>query len=283
MSKVKSGHLIQRLIIFHLGLLPGAHSGGIDEAASDEELSEHILYYNELKGGENVATTTDARCSYQTEEAIRFAGLCSAYFSIQATIDNQMNAQHRAESDTKEVYLSTCTLVFTQLETSETTKGIVVVAQLPRSTRNKKARKADGKDYFSPDEMRHRLTKAHDLFQHTNRGIHTRLCTTQHSENKNLMVIDIDNDDDDQQSRMTVKPQYIGMDEFYSYHKRLRKMHQLISNASTKNEKDQAEEEVDLIQRQLSECAHSLPINALRMDLKQFYDSFLRDIAVSEC
>eukprot|EP00979_Chaetoceros_neogracilis_P014350 scaffold4567_cov276-Chaetoceros_neogracile.AAC.33 len=271
MSKVKSGHLIQRLIIFNLGLLPGAQSGGvIDEAASDAELCEHILYYNELEEGEKPVTATDARCSYNFEEAIRFAGLCNAYYSIQTTIDNQMNT-NRAESNTREVYLSTCTLVFTQLEPSET-KGIVAVAQLPRpSKRNKNTKRIDENDVFSPLKMRDRLLKAHDLFQHTNGGICTRLCT-QNSKHH-----------DGAQSKTPFESRYIGIDEFYSYHKSLRKLYKIFSNASTKNEKDQVEEKVDLIQRQLNECAQSLPINALRMDLKQFYDSFLRDIAVSEC
>jgi len=275
-NKVKTGHLIQRIIVFHLGLLPGAQSSGFDETASNEEICEHILYYNDFvtEGGERMATA-DSKCCYNFEEAIRFAGLCSALYSIQTTIDNQMNQSSIAESKTKEVYLSTCTLVFIPLETLET-NGIVAVAQLRRPMKGKTSKTIDDKEYFSPAKIRLRLTKAHDIFHHTNGGIHIRLCT-EIQDNQQLPK------NDNETSLSSGNTSYIGMDEFYSHHKSLRKLQKTYQNASTESDKVQVEEEMHLIAWRLSNCANALPVNALRMDLKQFYDSFLRDIAVSEC
>jgi len=284
-NKIKTGHLIQRIIVFHLGLLPGAQSSGFDEAASNEEICEHILYYNDFvtEGGERMATA-DSKCCYHFDEAIRFAGLCSALYSIQTTLDNQMNQSTTTiapapESKTKEVYLSTCTLVFIPLETSET-NGIVAVAQLQRPTKGKASKTINDKDYFSPAKIRLRLTKAHDIFQHTNGGIHMRLCTEIIQDNQHEQLPK--NDYGTSQSSGNGNA-YIGMDEFYSHHKSLRKLKQTYQNASTESDKVKVEKEMHLIEWQLSNCAHALPVNALRMDLKQFYDSFLRDIAFSEC
>ena len=272
--KVKNGCLVQRLVIFHLGLLPGKLSDGFDESASNEELCEHILYYND----QDKAYPTDHRCRYNFDEAIKFAGLCSALYSLQSTIDGQMNQngekqENPDESQTKEVYLSTCTLVFIPLDSSEI-EGVVAVAQLPKpSMTAKKSKRNDLSNSITPEQIRRKHMKAHDLFKLMNGGgIHLRLSNcpgdvTSREENSGEHA------------------DYVGMAELYKHLKKLRKLQlqrQNIQNISDDDEQ-RIEENIRVVEGQLNDCTTVLPIDALRLDLRQFYDSFLRDIAVSEC
>jgi hypothetical protein len=280
-NNAKKGCLVQRLIIIHFGLVPENSPGGFDETASNEELCEQILYYDEYER----SFPSDTRCRYNYEEAIKFAGLCTALYSIQSTIDSQMKNQEEQEptntSLTKEVYLSTCTLVFIPLESSEV-EGVVAVAQLPRRPQQKKSENTGktkhklAEDHLRPEEIRHKLQKAHDLFKLMNRGIHRRLCNSNIEPEK----YDGDGDGDGYSHKRST---YVGMNELYDILKRLRKSQLQLRYQNPANDDKESLEEVLILEKQLKELTDSLPIDALRMDLRQFYDSFLRHLGESEC
>ncbi len=288
--------LVQRFIIFHVGLLPGKISEGFDEAASVAEICEHILYYKE----DGKDPPVDHGFRYVSEEAIKFAGLCRAFYSIQSTIDHLMNhdasntteESSRILTPTEEIVLSTCTLVFIPLEQSEI-HGLVAVAQLPRrnqlqhsNSKSKKQKKNNKKSasHLHPEQIRSKVEKAHDLFKLMNGGgVHRRL---------NIADIIRDptkendaNNDSIQNNAHAENFIYPGLAALYDNLKKIRKMefqlnysHDLTPDSATK-----LQSEISIAHGQNNELYTSLPIGALRLDLKQFYDSFLRDIGVSEC
>ena len=277
-------YLVERLIIIHLGFVPDSSSGGFDENASNDELCEQILYYNQ----HDRSLPSDIRCRYNVEEAIKFAGLCTAFYSIQSTIDNQMSADNDEaglltkanKCPTREVHLSSCTLVFIPLESSEV-EGILAVAQLPRRPPPKKSKSLDktkkthlSDDHIPPEEMRHKLQKAHDLFKLTNGSIHQRLLHLNNEEMKNGVVYI--------ESNTHKRLKYVGMDELYDLLKKVRKTQWQMQYQPTEGEQILLAEITEL-ERQLEQLTKSIPIDAVRLDLRQFYDSFLRHIGESEC
>jgi hypothetical protein len=267
--------LVERLMIVHQGLSPNSASGGFDEAASNDELCEQILYYHQF----DRMFPSDTRCRYTNDDAIKFAGFCGALYSIQSTIDSQMNADvSPGASATKEVYLSTCTLVFIPLESSET-GGILAVAQIPRRPKLEKMDKKKNQskknnslveDHLTPKEIRYKLEKAHDLFKLTNGGgIHKRL----------LSKINIEHEGKEDSD---TTPAYPGMNKLFEILKNLRKSH-MRRNQNPASDVDESLETIQDLEKQLKALTDVLPIDALRLDLRQFYDSFLRHIGESEC
>lgn len=240
---------IQRFIIFHLGLLPGAaSSGSVDENISNEELCEHILYYQDFRdAAEPRNANIPGRREYNIEEAIKFAGLCTALHTIQANIDGQMSI--KTSSQTKEVYLSNCILSFVQLEKSEV-GGILAVIQF--------ANEKDSRMNSFLSSIRDRILNAHKIFQDTHRGIHQRLLITESEEN------DV---------------QHYGMSDFFSLHKRVKILRYNHFNASSESERIDIDHELNLLYGQLNELSLSLPVNQLRIDLKGYYDSYFNNIA----
>ena len=274
---------VQRLIIIHFGLIPAASSGGLDEAASNDELCEQILYYNEYEKAFPLGT----RCTYNFDEAIKFSGLCSAFYSIQSTIDCQLLSTENREvlptkaSLTKEVYLSTCTLVFIPLETTEV-DGIVAIAQLPRRPKRKtklessktSSKKLGTIDHLTCEDFVHKLTKGHEVFNHVNGGIHRRLC-----DQDNL----IESLSKSRENDSNCHSSYVGMNEVYSILKQIRKLKMQCQDYATETDATRSIDNLKTLERKLKDLTDYLPIHALRLDLRNFYDSFLRHIAISEC
>jgi hypothetical protein len=259
-SSQRERTIIERFIIFHLGLLPHGCHNGFDESASTEELCEHILYYYD----EHHNTPLDPRCRYNFDDAIKFAGLVSAFYSIQNTIDAEMMQEGQnlnpeivdSSSSTTEVYLtSSSTLVFIPLENI---KELIAVAQLsyPNS-------KKDSYPFrFTPSDVRHKVLKAHDIFKMTNGGgIHLRLSAVMN-----------------QQSGMGDSM----MDELYNTYKYMRhlRMQQLKSSSS---DTDEWKSKLQICQQKYDDTVKNFPLDGVRLDLKQFYDSFLRDLGSNEC
>ena len=132
---------IERLIIYHTGLLP---PGGLDESASPEELGENILYYFDSATIAN--STTNHFC---TEEAVKFLGLATALHSLPLNLSNAIRSGEgvsgsdscgdrgndaSSTSNTRQVHLVHSTLVFTPLENEyDGCNGLVAVAQIPRA------------------------------------------------------------------------------------------------------------------------------------------------------
>uniref|UniRef100_A0A6S8S294 Uncharacterized protein n=1 Tax=Chaetoceros debilis TaxID=122233 RepID=A0A6S8S294_9STRA len=281
-TEIQDESLIQRFIIFHLGLLPGESSEGFDESASIEEMCEHILYYKE-HGNDPLV---DNRCRFVTEEVIKFGGLCRAFYSLQSTIDCQMNINNGdpniiRNSRTKEVYLSTCSLIFIPLESIEI-YGVVAVAQLRRAGHqdfSQSKERTKGKELgLTTKQIRNKVQKAHDLFKLMNGGgIHRRL------SNVDVSLHSI-NSDTPNNNISHASPSYGGMIQLYKYLKAMRKMKlRMDYEILTHSEAETLRNEIQTLTCQLSEFLKLLPIDALRLDLKQFYDSFLRDICFSEC
>lgn len=131
---------IERLIIYHSGLLP---AGGLDESASLEELGENILYYFDSATTAN--TTVNTCC---TEEAVKFLGLATALHSLPLNLSNAIRSGEGVSGsdscgdrsndssigNTLQVHLVHSTLVFIPLENKcEGCNGLVAVAQIPRA------------------------------------------------------------------------------------------------------------------------------------------------------
>lgn len=280
-TEIRNESLIQRFIILHLGLLPGESSEGFDEAASIEEMCEHILYYKE-QGNDLLV---DNRCRFMAEEVIKFGGLCRAFYSLQSTIDCQMNINNTdatviQNSQTKEVYLSTCSLVFIPLESLEIS-GIVAVAQLRRAGHQGFSQSKDRSKGKNPGltskQIHNKVQKAHDLFKLMNGGgIHRRLSNVVDS----LRYLN----HEPKNNTSPACSSYGGMAQLYKYLKTMRKMKLRTDYASLTNSGSETlTSEINALTGQLNEFLKLLPIDALRLDLKQFYDSFLRDICFSEC
>lgn len=158
-SSVKTTNL-ERLLILHLGLAPIAP----DESASIEELSEYILYYHDVERGQ---ISIDAR--YNFEDAVRFASLASSFYSIQSTIDAQMQTQSSELPYTTKVILTTCIMVFIPLEHVE---GLLAVAQLSLRTNENDSNFLS----FTPSDIRGKVLNAHNKFRNLNgSGIHSQL------------------------------------------------------------------------------------------------------------
>lgn len=242
---------IQRFIIFHLGLLPGDASVSIEENISNEELCEHILYYQDFRDAvEPSKANIQGRREYNIEEAVKFAGLCTALHTIQANIDGQMNIE--SSSKTKEVYLSNCILSFVQLEESEV-GGILAVIQF--------AKEKDSRMNSFLSSIRDRILKAHNIFQDTHKGIHQRLLSAESEES------DV---------------QDYGMSDFFSLHKRIKILRYNHFNACSESERIDIDHELNLLYGQLNKFSLSLPVNQLRNDLKGHYDSYFNNMSAND-
>lgn len=241
-------------MIFHLGLLPNGCHSGFDESASTEELCEHILYYYD----EQRSHPLDPRCRYNFEDAVKFSGLVSALFSIQGTIDAETQIEHSPQiidSSTTEVYLTSCTLVFIALEN---VKGLIAVAQLS----NANVKKDSCALCFTPSDIRRKILKAHDIFKITNGGgVHSRLAC----------VIEEQSD-----MRNNV------MKELYDNYKYRRNLMIRLTKSPTP-ETEEMKRKLQIYQKQYDDIVNNFPVDGIRMDMKQFYDSFIRDLGSSEC
>jgi len=137
MTDLPSNNPIERLMIYHTGLLP---PGGLDESASLEELGENILYYFDSSTAKRGRETN--ACS--TEEAVKFLGLATALHSLPLNLSNAIRSgegvpgsgsgDDDSASNTHQVHLVHSTLVFIPLEDEyDGCNGLVAVAQIPRA------------------------------------------------------------------------------------------------------------------------------------------------------
>lgn len=260
---------VERFIIL---FLPANQEGSHDGDASNEELCEHILYYNEL--GEGRSYPYNSRCWYNCEAAAKFSGLCTALYSIQSTVDSQLLSNENEEStmsdnkSTQEVYLSTCTLVFIPLEKLHHGE-ILAVAKLER----KSATAGKCKSGLSPQRLRQSALKAHELFVLMNRGgIHQSFTCHKKMENDSKV--------ESGTSNLRANQKRIGTLDVYDLQKELEDTR--IQSEKVQDDKDQK----NILENDIRELETMLddiePLRELRTDLKYYYDSFLRDIAASE-
>lgn len=270
-------YVVERFIILHLDLFPGTRRIQHDGDASDEELCEHILYYNELGVGRSYPYTS--RCCYNCESAAKFFGLCTALYSIQTTVDTQLlhsddNGHCISSADkiaTQEVYLSSCTLVFIPLERLPEGE-ILAVAQVKRCSSTGIQVVQDGhctKIELSPQRIRQSIQKAHELFVSMNRSSIQQTLTDQNA---------IENDSKVKSDTNTVQNQ-IGSVNVYDLQQQSREPRIRNENVQDDNERNELEQNIAALDTLPDDVE---PLKELRTDLKYYYDTFLRDIAVSE-
>lgn len=268
---------IQRFIILHLGLLPT--QGFYDGDASNEELCEHILYYNELLGEGQIYPLVE-RCCYNSEAAAKFAGLCTAFYSIQSTIDSQLlNPENGHDSPvdgsrTQEVYLSMGTLVFIPLENLGGTE-IVAVAQLQRfsSRTSGRTEMKNEKELTATETIRKNIQSAHELFVLMNHGgIRPRL------NNLGIIQRGVQARCEDREHT----EQYpLGMSDFYALKRQLREQRAKARNAQDADEMTRIHDNILQLEKQVAKVDSEMPLRELRTDLKFYYDSYLRDDAAT--
>mgnify|MGYP005841084167 CR=1 FL=1 len=263
---------IQRLLILHFHLAKLCTGQELSERASEDEWNQEILYYYQQslpdeEGGTN--NKTDQNIS----EAVRFAGLCSALYSLPHTIQSYKSNSNSDDSGshnsngklgpTQEVHLERSTLVFVPLEKcpldiDENQASIVAVAQLSRRS----PREANG---GNPQAMRTSLQKCHEFFcLLRGGGIGKRLSKNEIKQSE--------------QHNSTCP--YPGMDQFYEGKKTLRKLNDAIHRSSTEELDSDLEQERDNLIRELEAWEKILPVSSLRDDLKIHYDTYLGDFAL---
>eukprot|EP00550_Attheya_septentrionalis_P005850 CAMPEP_0198286048 /NCGR_PEP_ID=MMETSP1449-20131203/5215_1 /TAXON_ID=420275 /ORGANISM="Attheya septentrionalis, Strain CCMP2084" /LENGTH=998 /DNA_ID=CAMNT_0043983667 /DNA_START=225 /DNA_END=3221 /DNA_ORIENTATION=+ len=247
--------LIRRLMIFHRGIVPGTQQpqqqqqqqdagndtphvdGGLDESASRQELSEHVLYYYDSKlhanrygrssllrprkGEHDQSFATDDSEDYQalaehqvqieslngskadkttainehtaqegtdeetsdgldmdhaTEDAVKFAGLASALYSLPNNF--QPDDDNNTDDFAQEVRMSDSTIVFLPLETEHCVGELILVAQVPRTPPKSSPNFAESSSSTGGNSLavRASLQRCHALFRLLRGGgIHRRL------------------------------------------------------------------------------------------------------------
>jgi hypothetical protein len=238
---------IQRLLIVHLKLAELSTGSQLDESASTEELCEQILYFYSSTASDPSNNLAQEE-KYSVEEAIQFTGLCSALYSLPASIDPV-----QAEEDhTREIYLDNCCIVFQPLEG---TKDIVAVAQIARRPPH-----LSGSHGGTPSAVGAAILRSHRLFcLLRGGGVHKRLAISASSN--------VDND------KCSI---YDGMDLLFKLRKQARKIEAKSARLSAPDKEMQ--DELQTIQAELESIIPTLPIRCLREDLRTHYDAFLGDL-----
>jgi len=296
---------INRFTILHLGLLPraenGRSEGEFSESSSLEEMCEHILYFFDSrhansnqngiigldlwKNRESLSSDSEI-CpelsrhpisDEKLEAAIKFSGLCRTFYSLpsiiqklspalpQSNYDVGSNSSNGLIGRSEEVHLSSSTLIFIPLEVSNH-DGIVAVADMNCSP----SRANDA----NPHAIRIMVQKAHTIFQLIYfGGIHF-----------GLGGLDLNG-----------KPRsYRGMEELYACYRALTKVESRIKDIELKGGMYTANTETlstgaslqiqdfglerETLQKQIYVLTNTLPLDSIRKDLGQFYDSLLNDI-----
>lgn len=162
--QIKSDPAILRLAILHLSLDRICLGGrDFDESASQTELSEHILYYGRRK------TSQLSSFEWDLVEALQFAGLCAALYSLPESIDTNGNKSSSSAEDednkTEIVHLSDSLLVFVPLE--DPSLKLIAVVEVNR--------RRDVEERLTASAVKSILTESHRLFCLRRGGVHPRL------------------------------------------------------------------------------------------------------------
>jgi hypothetical protein len=236
---------IQRLAILHLTLDHICLGKPLDESASDKEISEHILYFYSENTTDSVDAPDSSGRSNSSSEAIQFAGLCSALYSLPSSIEPTVSHTDR----TREVLLDHCSLTFVTLE--ETHLDLVAVAQIARHSVSSRG--------GTPFAVAEAIRKSHDLFCLLRYGgIHRRLqqdVSAGTTKTKSTCL-------------------YPGMEGLYSLRRRVGRKQQSLRRKGTDS---LTKDEVLLLDAQTDELYGTLPIGRLSSDLSMHYDEFLSE------
>jgi len=288
---------VQRLLIVHEGL--PEICGGLDEGASIEELSEHILYYYDA----NLHFLNGAdESSHNTHEAVHFAGLSSALRSLPSAMGDSNDC-------TEEMQLCNATLIFVSLEEAFSRK-VMAVVQVARAL---------GSATASPLAIRSAVKRCHDLFCILRcGGIHHRMScnnyfqsTGNHKEQDStsfMGIVDNCTDDPppelslaadvDQQgvrSQPSMVPEmkefedgedyflYPGMKQLYTRRKEARKLRETLNKTSEllTVKRHSLQQELMELEIGIQQMLEDLPIPKLRKHLVEHYNEFVGTSAFS--
>jgi hypothetical protein len=258
-------------MILHQELPELCIDGGMDEGASIEELSEQILYYHDASRERNPVTVpAQGHESHATSEAVQFAGLCSALLSLPGTLAGN----GLSDEETKEVHLEKATLVFIPLEAEH--HKIVAVAQVQRSN-PASSEESDTKGSGSPLAIRTSVRKCHEFFCLLRGGIHETLSApprtaSENDQHKNDEARVLAATNGEKQS-----PTYPGMDQLYSLRKQARRLKWETSRTRDLTSQEEDATLIASLEEKIRCLAESLPIHALRMQLRTHYDEYIAD------
>ena len=262
---------IDRFIILHFGLVPNTGHSGLDEAASNQEWSEFILYYFDRRKRRNYHCSLDTKKNqnlpiskyvYHDDDMIRFAGLCQALYSFPTSLqykkkkkkkNDSTETNHSKEQDfTKEVQLSTCSLIFIPLESSWT-EGLFAVAQCSKQHESS----------LNPQVIREYIVRSHELFTLIKCGIHDCLM----SFDTNYLPVDIRRDLIGNDECELVYP---GMGLLYKQHEILRTL--VLKQNTYGINHNNIIAQMEHTNKVINLLYSYLPVNYIRKDLKGFYD-----------
>ncbi|GKY97534.1 hypothetical protein MPSEU_000711600 [Mayamaea pseudoterrestris] len=233
---------IQRLLIIHLKLFElSTGNAFLSDEASDDELTEHVLYYRNTEHGMDDAGYTSSDPSY-TQELIEFASLCTALFSLSGALDASWTEDYMREV----TFDGGASLSFSILEEP----SIVAVIQTNGIT-------------CASSAVAGLLKRRHELFSLLRGGgIDYRL--RRPYEGASLA-----------EEEISITGPYPGMSTLYDLMKRQRKLKEQFRRM------DIAEYEFHLatseIERETELLRSSLPISSLREELRVFHDAFLSE------
>jgi hypothetical protein len=286
-----SSKLVQRLLIFYPEL-PTLCDGRIDESSSEEELTEHILYFHDET---SPSFGTDSP-RYATEEAIQFLGLCSALYTFPSAFDNDDGSDHSDRS--QEVKFGKSTLVFCPLEKGE----LLAVIQVSSG---------------EPFALRSSVERSHGIFSLLRGGgVIPRLLSKEHVPNAEVIdmhqasisnfldksFVDLNDDmppdisdviefEPDNRSQDTISADdistsyeddgciYSGMKSVYRLRKKIRRKKAAIAKVSEllKLKRQTMKEDLEETIKTLLDLYAVLPILSLRREMKAHYDEYLAD------
>jgi len=270
-SLARRGHPFQRLMILHLNLPLLSTGKDLGESASLKELSEQILYECKCEDTPPTASSSSPISNhfYEQQEAVQFAGLCSALYNLPDTLRSYSNQSQESttcqEYDlTLEVQLDNSTLVFVPLESSlelsysisreEQRKypTIVAVAQISRESGS-----------GNPLAVRSCIERWHKLFcLLRGGGIHLRL------SEKSCKVANTNKESNQ-------RCLYPGMYQLFAGQKTLRRLGETMMRLPEPDA--DLEQEHKTLTNQLKQFRKALPISYLRQDLRYHYDVFIGD------
>mmetsp|Transcript_107 Transcript_107/g.139 ORF Transcript_107/g.139 Transcript_107/m.139 type:complete len:804 (-) Transcript_107:17-2428(-) len=279
---------IQRIIIIHINLYEICVETSLGENGSLEERTEKILYYHRdtlLADDEEWNLTHMSGSSTTTEEAVTFADLCTALYSLPASLDipfrnddgddnnsgnNDDNNDDIIPNDdndkTKSIYFGNSLLVFVPLES----KDIVAVVQVSRLYQN--GIKSDTGS-ASPLAIKASIERSHRLFcMLRGGGIVRRL------EKSSLVRIDNRKHDLNANEKQETQCSYLGMGKLFDLMKNIRESKEKISrlvDASSDENVEEITQHINDIEKEVKLFRESLPIQSIRRDLAAHYNEYL--------
>ncbi|MGK3736076.1 MAG: hypothetical protein ACI8RD_000599 [Bacillariaceae sp.] len=283
---------IQRIIIIHLNLHELCVNDGtsLGENASIEERNEQILHYHrDSRLGITVAGEDDEEWNMtQTpgsttlaEEAVNFAGLCTALYSLPTSLYIHDDDNHNNDDDefipenddndrTKSIYFGNSLLVFVPLES---TLDIVAVVQVSRLYQNGIKSETGS---ASPLAIKASIERSHRIFcMLRGGGIIRRL-----KEKTSIDRIDNtkNNDFNAKEKQKEKQYPYSSMKRLFGLMKNIRRSkHQIskiIASSSDKNV-EEISQHINDLEKEVKSFRESLPIQSIRRDLDAHYNEYL--------